>query len=40
MRELLPVPEASCFLSMLLLPKATDAFNTRHNSLEDTLTRC
>jgi hypothetical protein len=39
MRELLPVPEASCFLSMLLLPKATDAFNTRHNSLEDTLAR-
>jgi hypothetical protein len=39
MRGLLPVPEASCFLSMLLLPKATDAFNTRYHSLEDTLAR-
>ncbi|KAK3132425.1 hypothetical protein QOZ80_6AG0521270 [Eleusine coracana subsp. coracana] len=39
MRELLPVPDASCFLSMLLLPKAMDASNTRYNSLEDTLAR-
>jgi len=39
MRELLPVPEASCFLSLLLLPKATDVSNTRYNSLEDTLAR-
>lgn len=39
MRELLPVPEASCFLSLLLLPKATDRSNTRYNSLEDTLAR-
>ena len=39
MRELLPVPEASCFLSLLLLPKATDGSNTRYNSLEDTLAR-
>ncbi|PUZ70103.1 hypothetical protein GQ55_2G197200 [Panicum hallii var. hallii] len=39
MRELLLVPEASCFLSLLLLPKATDVSNTRYNSLEDTLAR-
>jgi len=39
MRELLPVPEASCFLSLLLLPKATDVSNTRYSSLEDTLAR-
>lgn len=39
MRELLPVPEASSFLSLLLLPKATDGSNTRYNALEDTLAR-
>lgn len=39
MRELLPVPEASCFLSLLLLPRATDGSNTRYNCLEDTLAR-
>ncbi|CAN6204057.1 unnamed protein product [Urochloa humidicola] len=39
MRELLPVASASCFLSLLLLPKATDASNTRYNSLDDTLAR-
>ncbi|CAN6217158.1 unnamed protein product [Urochloa humidicola] len=39
MRELLPVPSASCFLSLLLLPKATDASNTKYNSLDDTLAR-
>nr|TKW32406.1 hypothetical protein SEVIR_2G167100v2 [Setaria viridis] len=39
MRELLPVPAASCFLSLLLLPKATDGSNTRYNSLDDTLAR-
>ncbi|KAL6863767.1 hypothetical protein ACP4OV_016670 [Aristida adscensionis] len=39
MRELLPVAEASCFLSLLLLPKATDGSKTRYNSLEDTLGR-
>uniref|UniRef100_A0A0A9DEN7 Uncharacterized protein n=1 Tax=Arundo donax TaxID=35708 RepID=A0A0A9DEN7_ARUDO len=39
MRELLPVPEASSFLSLLLLPKATDGSHTRYNSLEDTLAR-
>ncbi|OEL26386.1 hypothetical protein BAE44_0012597 [Dichanthelium oligosanthes] len=39
MRELLPVPDASCFLSLLLLPKAMDVCNTRYNSLEDTLAR-
>lgn len=39
MRELLPVPEASCFLSLLLLPKAMDGSTTRYNSLDDTLAR-
>lgn len=39
MRELLPVPAASCFLSLLLLPKETDGSNTRYNSLDDTLAR-
>lgn len=39
MKELLPVPEASCFLSLLLLPKATDGSHTGYNSLEDTLAR-
>ncbi|CAN6173833.1 unnamed protein product [Urochloa humidicola] len=39
MRELLPVPSASCFLSLLLLPKATDASNTKYNSLDDSLAR-
>ncbi|BAF24684.1 uncharacterized protein [Oryza sativa Japonica Group] len=39
MKELLPVPAASCFLSMLLLPKSADGSHTRYKSLEDTLAR-
>uniref|UniRef100_A0ACD5XXK2 Uncharacterized protein n=1 Tax=Avena sativa TaxID=4498 RepID=A0ACD5XXK2_AVESA len=41
MRELLPMPEpdSSRFLSLLLLPKATDGTHTRYNSLDDTLAR-
>ncbi|XP_040383677.1 uncharacterized protein LOC102699711 [Oryza brachyantha] len=39
MKELLPVPAASCFLSLLLLPKSADGSHTRYNSLEDTLAR-
>ncbi|KAM3256098.1 hypothetical protein ACQJBY_048936 [Aegilops geniculata] len=39
MKELLPVPESSRFLSLLLLPKATDGTHTRYNTLDDTLAR-
>ncbi|CAM0950859.1 unnamed protein product [Alopecurus aequalis] len=39
MRELLPMPDSSRFLSLLLLPKATDGTHTRYNSLDDTLAR-
>ncbi|KAF8712048.1 hypothetical protein HU200_028880 [Digitaria exilis] len=39
MRDLLPVPEASSFLSLLLLPRLTDGSKTRYSSLEDTLAR-
>uniref|UniRef100_A0ACD5XQT0 Uncharacterized protein n=1 Tax=Avena sativa TaxID=4498 RepID=A0ACD5XQT0_AVESA len=39
MRELLPVPDSSRFLSLLLLPKAMDGTHTRYNSLDDTLAR-
>ncbi|XP_047051288.1 uncharacterized protein LOC124656620 [Lolium rigidum] len=39
MRELLPVPDSSRFLSLLLLPKATDGTHTRYSSLDDTLAR-
>jgi hypothetical protein len=39
MRELLPVPDSSRFLSLLLLPKASDGTHTRYNSLDDTLAR-
>ncbi|KAL6591880.1 hypothetical protein ACP70R_049743 [Stipagrostis hirtigluma subsp. patula] len=39
MREVLPVAEAGCFLSLLLLPRATDASSTRYNTLDDTLAR-
>ncbi|KAG6472824.1 uncharacterized protein LOC122029574 [Zingiber officinale] len=37
--EFLPVANSSCFLSMLILPKALDAVASRYNSLEDTLAR-
>lgn len=39
MREMQPVANSSCFLSMLLLPKASDRFAYRYNDLEDTLAR-
>ncbi|KAF0932320.1 hypothetical protein E2562_009579 [Oryza meyeriana var. granulata] len=39
MRDLLPVPGASGFLSLLLLPRATDESQTKFHSLEDTLAR-
>ncbi|WOL12055.1 hypothetical protein Cni_G20819 [Canna indica] len=39
MKEALPVPNSSCFLSMLILPKALDPIGSRYNSLEDTLAR-
>ncbi|XP_057483203.1 uncharacterized protein LOC130769964 [Actinidia eriantha] len=39
MQESLPVPNSSCFLSMLLLPKASDRVASRYNDLEDTLSR-
>ncbi|KAK3022609.1 hypothetical protein RJ639_045760 [Escallonia herrerae] len=39
MQELLSVPNSSCFLSMLLLPKASDRVASRYNDLEDTLAR-
>ncbi|KAG8049513.1 hypothetical protein GUJ93_ZPchr0009g601 [Zizania palustris] len=39
MKELLPVPAASSFLSLLLLPKAADGSHARYNTLEDTLAR-
>lgn len=39
MKEALPIPESSRFLSMLILPKALDATASRYSSLEDTLAR-
>ncbi|KAA8528115.1 hypothetical protein F0562_035016 [Nyssa sinensis] len=39
MQELLAVPNSSCFLSMLFLPKASDSVASRYNDLEDTLAR-
>ena len=39
MKEFLPVSNSSCFLSMLVLPKALDPVASRYNSLEDTLAR-
>ncbi|KAL6633658.1 hypothetical protein ACP70R_026329 [Stipagrostis hirtigluma subsp. patula] len=39
MREVLPIPNSSCFLSMLILPTALDRAGTRYNSVEDTLAR-
>ncbi|KAJ4970602.1 hypothetical protein NE237_003701 [Protea cynaroides] len=37
--QLLTVPKSSCFLSLLLLPKASDRNSSRYNDLEDTLAR-
>ena len=39
MQELLSVPFSSCFLSILLLPKASDQGASHYNDLEDTLAR-
>ncbi|URE31579.1 hypothetical protein MUK42_03406 [Musa troglodytarum] len=39
MKEFLPVPNSSCFLSMLVLPKVLDLVASRYNCLEDTLAR-
>ncbi|XP_068637039.1 uncharacterized protein [Aristolochia californica] len=39
MKETLPVPNSSCFLSLLLLPKASDQVTYRYNDLDDTLAR-
>ncbi|KAK4608306.1 hypothetical protein RGQ29_001926 [Quercus rubra] len=39
MQELLSVPFSSCFLSVLLLPKASDQGASHYNDLEDTLAR-
>lgn len=39
MQERLPVPNSSCFLSLLLLPKASDQVTSRYNNVEDTLAR-
>lgn len=39
MRELLLPSGATSFLSILLLPKASDASASKYNSLEDTLAR-
>ncbi|XP_022754285.1 uncharacterized protein LOC111302751 [Durio zibethinus] len=39
MQQVLSIPNASCFLSVLLLPKASDRVASRYNDLEDTLAR-
>ncbi|XP_068643929.1 uncharacterized protein [Aristolochia californica] len=39
MKEMLPVPNSSCFLSLLFLPKASHGVAYRYNDLEDTLAR-
>ncbi|KAL5208859.1 hypothetical protein ABZP36_033294 [Zizania latifolia] len=39
MREALPIPNSSSFLSMLILPTALDRTASRYNSVEDTLAR-
>lgn len=39
MQECLQVPNSSCFLSMLFLPKASDRANSQYYDLEDTLAR-
>ncbi|KAF2311995.1 hypothetical protein GH714_027701 [Hevea brasiliensis] len=39
MQEVLPVPNSSCFLSILLLPKVSDRVASRYNDLDDTLAR-
>lgn len=39
LNQLLQVPNSSCFLSILFLPKASDRAASRYNDLEDTLAR-
>lgn len=39
MRESLEIPNSSGFLSVLILPKASDSSGLHYNSLEDTLAR-
>lgn len=39
MKEMLSIPNSSCFLSILFLPKASDKVAHRYNDLEDTLSR-
>ena len=39
MSESLEIPNSSGFLSVLILPKASDSSGLRYNSLEDTLAR-
>nr|GEU94408.1 ARID DNA-binding domain-containing protein [Tanacetum cinerariifolium] len=39
MQELRPVPNPSCFLSIIFLPKASEKIAYRYNDLEDTLSR-
>ncbi|CAN6280187.1 unnamed protein product [Urochloa humidicola] len=39
MREALPIPNSSSFLSLLILPTALDRAGSRYNSVEDTLAR-
>ncbi|TVU03830.1 hypothetical protein EJB05_50600, partial [Eragrostis curvula] len=39
MREALPIPNSSSFLSMLILPTALDRAGSRYNTVEDTLAR-
>ncbi|KAH7543580.1 uncharacterized protein LOC107412628 isoform X2 [Ziziphus jujuba] len=39
MQELLPIPSSSSFLSIILLPKASDRAASRYNDLEDTQAR-
>ncbi|KAL1298402.1 hypothetical protein HN51_042775 [Arachis hypogaea] len=39
MQEMLSVPNSSNFLSMLLLPKASDRVSSRYNDVDDTLAR-
>ncbi|XP_050221887.1 uncharacterized protein LOC126672040 [Mercurialis annua] len=39
MQEVLSVPNSSCFLSLLILPKASDRVASRYNDLEDTMAR-
>ncbi|KAJ0714164.1 hypothetical protein HanPI659440_Chr13g0486461 [Helianthus annuus] len=39
MQEVLTIPNSSCFLSILFLPKASETIAYRYNDLEDTLSR-